>query len=1642
MTNTKIKTSTVTLALPGNASANPTVNLDSVSEIVVTVTPADTNEKLYWKSVNSDNIVFLDGETEKSEMITDVTSGESSVRIKAIALTDDATIKNGAVIQVYSMHYHGSNVHVSSKVIATIAIKVRQAGSVIISPDDWAMVQTDTKAKQLTAQVYEIGQGSTSLIQNASCNWEIDDAKVISFAGQATAEGATVNAIAGKVGKTKITATYGTGESTQKGYSYVTVTAPLASTNTAVTVTGVDNSYTYLPNGKTRSIVPVVKSENIDSRTESADGIYTLVNEEDYIYSNSYVEGKGAGTYAITLAAGVGGLYTGNRSVSYTIAKKEIGDGTVRDAEISCNKTGTLVYNGAEQVPTFAIQYKTTLDGEELVQDLVLNKDYTVKAVNVNGVKNINQGTYTALVSAVSNSNFTGSFVVEYSIEKYDIEANFGDRVMLKDAKGNLLTAGSIPTQTYAASALTPAPVLVAKLTDAANTWTTMSYKTPVADPDTNDIKCSYTNNVNAGTATVTITGQGNFKGQIETSFEIIPRDISLSNSGVVVDAIPAQTYTSYEIKPVLSVNYKSGTTVVEEMELGKDYSVNYANNIDWTQNKATASATISAVDDGNYSGSKTVTFMINQADLSDDTIVKIDDIPDQKDCGTLLTPPVTARLGSYVMREGVDYTVIYGTGKANDNSYNMNPGEATDEQGGGVVTIVPVANGNFKASVKTQIAQVNGQQKRFTIKSISEYPDIVKAKEIRITTTAPDGSQIPVDKIYVNKAGAEEKSEVSVNIETLLDGDVPAADPVTVISDTGASKYYTYKLVNLNSAAEGNRALLTIKGVAAGTYLLKLQTKKGLPRNIDVVVKEPATGISIKGKIDSNTETVLSGGVQTPMFENHNYTLNAAFNTTTVTDSVEWSLSDKASVSENDVASILPVGDDGRQCVVSTKTTGSFEVYAKTKAEEIELADGSVFVLSKGGKKASAVFNVGENNLAQDIDIKEGNVSITATRVKNAGTLTLTGTSSGTDGAVVTEELLWSSSDDTILALDSGQGTGTAKFKAKKPGKVTVTYGSKLEGGAKKTIDVDVYVDVATVEVDPQALVIDLNKSKELTATFNEFASDQFVWTVTSKDKTVNPADILTLTGNDDAPANQQTVTLTGKKTGDVTVTVSAKSNGRITASCTVTVANSKVTTASIEGTGDTQIGENDEITINKGDTITLAGTASGEDGEATEKLYWALDQNPYGIMEPTSRAMYNQPNIELKTYGAGDVNVSYGGADVRAYITVHIMEQATSLSFDSGELTIEEGKSAGLTARFNGKAKGHLKWTVSPDSVVKLEGQSEDEVNYNTVTVTGLKNTSTATVTVTCVENPALTATCTVKVAENKAETVTISQTSAELETGKSITLTGTASRTSGTVTEQFEWRSSDDKVAMILSGQGTPTVVVGAVAPGTAVITYTGKSEGSKSASCIVTVKAPSQGSSQGGNGQQGGTGNTGDNGSSGNGGNQNQGQQTDTPKAGTTAEVKGSTYAVLDDSSVSYKAADAAAKSVKIPATVKIGTKTYKVTKIEKNAFANNKKLKSVTIGKNVTGIGNNAFKNCKALTKVVIPAGVESIGKNAFAGCSKLKTVQFKTKKLPKIGKGAFKTIKKGATFKCPKGKKADYRKALRKSGLPKNAKVK
>jgi hypothetical protein len=100
------------------------------------------------------------------------------------------------------------------------------------------------------------------------------------------------------------------------------------------------------------------------------------------------------------------------------------------------------------------------------------------------------------------------------------------------------------------------------------------------------------------------------------------------------------------------------------------------------------------------------------------------------------------------------------------------------------------------------------------------------------------------------------------------------------------------------------------------------------------------------------------------------------------------------------------------------------------------------------------------------------------------------------------------------------------------------------------------------------------------------------------------------------------------------------------------------------------------------------------------------------------------------------------------------------------------------------------------------------------------------------------------------------------------------------------------------------------------------------------------------------------------------------------------------------------------SVTVPATVKIGGRSYKVTTVNANAFKGSR-IRTVTIGKNVKRLRKNAFRNSKA-TKVILKTKLlkKANVKGSLKG-SKVKTVSVKiTKKASKTNRTYVKKYKK------------------------------
>ena len=116
------------------------------------------------------------------------------------------------------------------------------------------------------------------------------------------------------------------------------------------------------------------------------------------------------------------------------------------------------------------------------------------------------------------------------------------------------------------------------------------------------DYTAVFTDNVNAGTAKVTVTGLGDISGSLDATFNIGRADISQA-----VVAVPEQTYGGAPLTPVPTVTWNE--MLLEE---GKDYKV-----AGFQDNVHAGTATVTVTGDGNFEGTATGVFSIAKRPLT-----------------------------------------------------------------------------------------------------------------------------------------------------------------------------------------------------------------------------------------------------------------------------------------------------------------------------------------------------------------------------------------------------------------------------------------------------------------------------------------------------------------------------------------------------------------------------------------------------------------------------------------------------------------------------------------------------------------------------------------------------------------------------------------------------------------------------------------------------------------------------------------------------------------------------------------------------------------------------------------------------------------------------------------------------------------
>lgn len=371
---------------------------------------------------------------------------------------------------------------------------------------------------------------------------------------------------------------------------------------------------------------------------------YKFKNGTDYTLS--YKNNTKIGTATVTVKGK--GKLSGTKSVTFKINAKPI-----KNAVITYNNS--LTYNGSKLSPAVTVKYGNAT--------LKKNTDYTVAYSN-----NVNAGTGT--ITITGKGIYGGSVKKTFTIKKLGISAT------AVSGTGNKVYTGSV---------IKPVPaVKVGGRTLKNGTDFTVSYK----------------NNTEPGTATLKVTGKGNYSGSVSKTFKITARAIN-----DVEVTVPDTVFTGEQVRPDVVVSYGSYQFINNS-----DYTLSFKDNV----NIGTASVVVTGKN--HLSGSRTVTFPIEKADISSTEIA----VKDATFTGSAVKSDIDVRLGNVTLKEGTHYTLSY--------KNNVNAGTAQ-------VTI------SGKGSLEGAVT------KSFTIAKA----DISKASISASGTYAPDGVKIGINAKFGN---------------------------------------------------------------------------------------------------------------------------------------------------------------------------------------------------------------------------------------------------------------------------------------------------------------------------------------------------------------------------------------------------------------------------------------------------------------------------------------------------------------------------------------------------------------------------------------------------------------------------------------------------------------------------------------------------------------------------------------------------------------------------------------------------------------------------------------------------------------------------------------------------------------------------
>lgn len=414
----------------------------------------------------------------------------------------------------------------------------------------------------------------------------------------------------------------------------------------------------------------------------------------------------------------------------------------IKNAVITYNNS--LTYNGSTLSPAVTVKYGNAT--------LKKNTDYTVAYSN-----NVNAGTGT--ITITGKGIYGGSVKKTFTIKKLGISAT------AVSGTGN---------KVYTGSAIKPVPAVKAG-------GRTLKNGT--------DFTVSYKNNTEPGTATLIVNGKGNYSGSVSKTFKITARAIN-----DVEVTVPDTVFTGEQVRPDVVVSYGSYQFISDS-----DYTLSFKDNV----NIGTASVVVTGKN--HLSGSRTVTFPIEKADISSTEIA----VKNATFTGSAIKSDVDVRLGNVTLKEGTHYTLSY--------KNNVNAGTAQ-------VTIS--GKGSLEGAVTMS----------FTIAKA----DISKASISANGTYAPDGVKIGINAKFGNYT--LKSSDYSFTAPTA------AGEQTLTISGNGNFSGKTTVKCNVAKADIANaKSSLSLSTAGKGYTVTVIYDGVLLTQDKDykVAVTESTTGVS-----------------------------------------------------------------------------------------------------------------------------------------------------------------------------------------------------------------------------------------------------------------------------------------------------------------------------------------------------------------------------------------------------------------------------------------------------------------------------------------------------------------------------------------------------------------------------------------------------------------------------------------------------------------------------------------------------------------------------------------------------------------------------------------------------------------------------